>query len=135
MSITYGDLPNRELLTKLSMVSFSTPKKNLDVYRFCNAVNPHLDFILNERQKLLEKYGEKEQGGTYKVEVKPFNEAMRGIGVLEVPDDIPDHGLTEEDFENCEYPKAKELWLNANDIMFLLNLSKKLKQEKAPEAE
>lgn len=131
MKITYGDIPSADSCRKLSMVSFGSPSKNLRVYKFCEALQHCQDFLENERRKLLNKYGIEESPGHYKVEVIPYNEAMKELSELEIEEYIPDHGLTENDFcdEKCEYPRDKSLWMNAADINAILSFTDKMKKD------
>lgn len=128
--ITYGDIPSRDTCFKLSMVSFDSPSKNLRVYKFCEALRVCQNFFENERHKLMEKYGTEESPGKYKVETVPYNTGIKNLIALEIDDEIPDHGLTENDFSDdmCQYPTDKNLWLNAAEIRTILAFGEKIKE-------
>lgn len=126
-SITYGMLPSLDSCSKLKQVSFRTAKKNLDVFRFCEAIKPMQLFIESERIKLVKKYGVEntENNGSLIVPKRNFPkfiDELDAVRNMEIKEDIPDLGLTEDDFleENCEYPKEKHLWLCASDIAAFL---------------
>lgn len=125
--ITYGDLPSIESCAKLKQISFRTAQKNLSVFRFCEAIKAMQIFVESERIKLVKKYGvESEEDGSTLVVPKramyKFFDEFDAVRNMEVKEDIPILGLTEDDFieENCVYPKDSRNWLCASEIeMFL----------------
>lgn len=128
--MTYGDLTSREICIKLSMVSFSSPQKNLEVYKFVYALRPLQEFFEVERSKLLQKYGTDDGNGLFTIygeAINDFQKDFKAICDIEIQDTIPPLNLTEEDFseKNCTYPPDKNLWMNANDIDAVLKISKK----------
>ncbi len=122
---TFGDLPQRDACIKLMQVSFSTPQKNLAVYKFCQKVFELRSFYEAERTKLLKKYGDPtENEGEFlipKCNVDSYNRELRKLLETEVEEELV-LGLTEDDFsdDNCHYPADKNLWLNAGEIMTFL---------------
>lgn len=122
-NITFGKLPTRDACYKLLQVSFSTPQKNLSVYRFYKKIFELLDFIDKEWRKIVQKYGDPTGNDSEhmipKCRQEEFEEEMKSLFATSV-DDIPSLGLTEDDFENCKYPNDEKLWLNAGEIMTFL---------------
>lgn len=135
MNITYGDLPSEEACIKLTMVSFSNPKKNLDVYKFANDLKVYQRAFANEKNKLLKQYGtpQTDKLGVYWLgDNAPIYHAK--IGDLETSQidnfNISIPNITEADFEerNCAYPADKTMWLSGKDIGEILEFVKKLKE-------
>lgn len=130
-------LPTTEISMKLGMVSFSTPKKNLDVYRFIKSITPSQQYFDIEYQKLLQKYGKEVDGnpGVYRVEgpekVKAFNEDIEKIGELDLINEVYCPDISESDFEddNCCYPSEKKLWMSGHDIDYVLKFIQAAKLE------
>lgn len=128
-------IPSIETTQKLTQVSFSTPAKNLAMYRFAEQIRTHQSYIENERNKLIRKYGEPTKDGGYAVKKKEaldkffleFNATLDA----EIPDKIENPNITEEDFkdENCSYPIEKSMWPNAKDIASFFNFCKELNEE------
>lgn len=133
MKLTYSDLTSRDNCVKLSMVSFSTPQKNLEVYKFVCALRPLQEFFEIERSKILQKYGTDNGTGLYTItgteKVKAYQDDLQKLLDIEIEENIPCPNLTENDFfsDNCSYPQDKNLWMNAHDIESVLAISKKLK--------
>lgn len=128
MKIKYGELPKKEVLQKLLSVSFDTPKKNLEVYKFCRAIEKHVNYLENERMKLIRKYGRADECNPILYKIKNNTEEMRSflsewnpIVEMEIDEDIAPLPLVEEDFsDNCLYSPEKEDWLNAREIGIVL---------------
>lgn len=127
MKIKYGELPPADVIQKLLTVSFNTPKKNLAVYKFCSAFKPHIDYLENERTKLVQKHGEvdKENPMLYKVapnttEMANFLAEWNAVLQMEIEDEIQSLPLSERDFDSCSYSPEKMDWLNARDIGTIL---------------
>lgn len=127
MRIKYAEVPKLNLLQKLITVSFNTPRKNLAVYKFCNSMKDKANYIENERKKIIQKYGEKDEERPFMVAVTPGTEAMRNfmdefntVLNMDVDEDITPLPLSEDDFENCVYSPEKEDWLNPKDIGIVL---------------
>ncbi len=133
MKLRFGDLPNSNTCVKLSMVSFESPQKNLDVYRFISSLKPLQEFFNSERKKLLVKYGKTDDKGVCSIlgedNVKGYKEGLEAILRLEIKDHIPNPLLEEKDFSEdfCRYPDDKNLWMNAADIDSILTFCEKLK--------
>lgn len=124
-TIRLGDIPPQPLLAKLTHISFSTPQKNMNVFKYIKSVQENLIFLQNEKIKLMQKYGDPQEDGSYlitKPNVDKFKEEMSAIFDLDITESIYPHGLTEEDFtdEKCSYPEDKTFWLNSSDIAVLL---------------
>lgn len=126
--MTYGDLPSRELVRKLSSIAFSTPGKNISVYRYCMAVNLELDAKVNARRKILERLGTQDENDPNAYTIPPENiesyrEQMEELFSIECSSEIPPHRLSASDFEEgqCRYPENPELWMTAADIEMLLH--------------
>ena len=120
---TFGMLPTRESCIKLMAISFSSPQKNLTVYRFCNKVVGFLEFVETERSKIVKKYGDPtEKEGEYFIPKPRQEEYNREIKELygTRTDEPLELGLTEEDFEMCHYPNDERMWLSAGEIMIFL---------------
>lgn len=132
MKLKYSDLPTRETCVKLSMISFSSPQKNFDVFKFAYALKPLQEYFGRERDKLLKKYGEETEPGKFRITGKDkldaFNNDLNALQDVEINDSIPYPKITENDFTDnlCAYPSNKELWLNAFDIDMILSFIKKL---------
>lgn len=127
MRIKYGELPPTDVIQKLLTVSFNTPKKNLAVYKFCSALKPHIDYLENERTKLVQKHGEadKDNPMLYKIapntmEMESFLAEWNEVLQMDVEDEIQPLPLSERDFDNCSYSPEKMDWLNARDIGTIL---------------
>lgn len=131
----YIDLINYETCAKLMMVSFSTPKKNLQIYKFSNFVLDCQKFFDNEKNKLIEQYGEIRDDGTYRIsgddKIKKYKDGISDILSLDIPDGIIIPDITEEDFadDSCEYSKDKRFWLNGNEISKFLAFLDKARNE------
>lgn len=137
MNITYGDLPSEDACFKLTMVSFSNPKKNLDVYKFANDLRVFQQAFANEKNKLLKQYGAPQQDkpGTYWLgdNAVIYNAKIGDILATQLENpSITIPNITEADFEekSCSYPTNKDMWLNGKDIGEILEfLSKVNKKE------
>lgn len=125
MKIKYGELPTVEFCKKLMSVSFNSPKKNLEVYKFCKQMSGYLEYIENEKIKLFQRYGEEdpESPGVYRIkngteEIEHYQRDWGEILAMEIDEDIKPLPLVESDFfnENCTYSTDKEMWLSALDI-------------------
>lgn len=128
MRIKYGELPKREVLQKLLSVSFNTPRKNLEVYKFCDTLTKHINYMENERLKLIKKYGEPDSNDPTLYKIAPNTEGMKMffqewnplIG-MEIDEDIIPLPLSEDDFaDNCSYMHEKENWLSGMEIATVL---------------
>ena len=130
--LTFGMLPQREAFYKLMQASFSTPQKNLAVYRFCQKAYGLLDFLETERSKLVKKYGDPTGNGSeYMIptpRLQEYRDALKTLFDTEIEEEMV-LGMTEEDFENCQYPADKTLWLNAGEISFFLRFANKEKSD------
>lgn len=131
MRIKYGDLPSASTCFKLTKVSFDTAKKNLAVFRFVSAVRGYQEYVENERNKLLENCANKVLGkpGFYEL-TDIFREKFNEVLNLEIAEELPALELTEDDFENCQYPEDKSFWMSASDIDYILNIIEKCKKER-----
>lgn len=131
--MTYRDLIIPDICAKLSVVSFSTPKKNLDVFRFISSLRPLQEFFESERNKILSKYGTNEDG-KYTIQghesVTACQKELDDLADLEITDTIYCPDLSFDDFldDLCEYPKNKQFWMNANEINALFNFLKMIKK-------
>lgn len=121
----YGEIPSPLLCHKLVNVSFDTAKKNLAVFRFTSALRGYQEYVENERRKLLEKCCNPVEGkpGFFQT-TDIFNEKFGEVLNMEIREEIPPLELTEEDFENCQYPNEKSLWMNAAEIDGILKFRK-----------
>lgn len=128
MRVKYGEIPRRETLQKLLSVSFDTPMKNLAVYKFCKAMMAHVDYVENERTKLVQKYGvqDKDNPLMYFVpkgteEMKQFQEEFNSVLNMEIEEEVDTLPLSEMDFgDNCSYSQEKADWLNPREIGSIL---------------
>lgn len=128
MRIKYGELPKREILQKLLSVSFNTPRKNLEVYKFCDTLTKHINYMENERVKLVQKYGEQDKDNPtlYKIapnteEMKMFFQEWNPLIDMEIDEDIKPLPLSEDDFsDNCSYMREKGNWLSGIEIAMVL---------------
>lgn len=129
MNLKYGDLPSRDVCAKLSMVSFDSPKKNLDVYRLISALNGPQTFFISEHDKMLKKFGKPLESGAYSVvdNLEEYKKEINALMELSIEDDIPKPNITADDFMSCSYPTDKNLWMNASDINAVLSFIQKLK--------
>lgn len=132
----YRSVPSAETMDKLTQVSFSSPSKNLSMFRLCESLKTHQSYIENERNKLIRKYGEPTKDGGYAVSKKEtldkffleFNATLDS----EIPDKIENPNIKEEDFsdDNCSYPIDKSMWPNAKDIASFFSFCNELNKEK-----
>lgn len=133
----FKDLIKTNICIKLSMVSFSSPKKNLEVFKFIQSIRPHQEFYDIELSKLLQKYGEPipDKPGTFSIRgqknVDGYNNALKELHEIDM-DNIYPLNLTIDDFDDnvCTYPDDKSFWLSANDIDAILTFCEKLNEEK-----
>lgn len=131
----FGDLLNRDICNKLSMISFDSPQKNLKIYQFVSALKPLQDFVETERFKILEKYGEYNYKGYFNItgeeNVRSYKNEWSAVLDLDTEEKIPSLDLTENDFldDNCHYPEDKKLWINANDMNTIFDFIHKVNQE------
>lgn len=131
----YGDLIILELCDKLSMVSFSEPRKNLEVYKFIHSLFPFQDFFAKERNKIIDKHTENDDEGHLVIlgeeNVAEYNKEINNLLGMKIDVDIYIPDLTIDDFsdENCQYPKDKNLWMSAKDIDSIFNFLDKLRGE------
>lgn len=133
----YKDLIRTNISVKLSTVSFSSPKKNLEVFKFIQSIRPHQEFYDIELGKMLQKYGEPvpDNPGRFaicgKENVDGYNNALNELLDIDI-DNIYPLNLTIDDFDDnvCTYPDDKSFWLSANDIDAILKFCSKLNEEK-----
>lgn len=127
--MVYNDLPPYALTLKLTTVSFSTPQKNLEVFKFFNSLKPLYDWIENERIKIFtDKEGAPEPDEeTRKERVEKFKELLE----FPISDRVYTLRLSESDFEdeNCRFSNVPDAWLSANDIRLLMKFIDKVKEE------
>lgn len=134
--MTYKDLIKTNISVKLSMVSFCSPKKNLEVFKFIQSIRLYQEFRDIELDKMLQKYGKPtpDKPGTFIIHgqenIDAYNEALDELFQIGI-DDIYPLDLTIDDFDNdsCTYPDDKSFWLSANDIDAILKFCSKLKDE------
>lgn len=130
----YGELPNAKIIQKLMSVCFDSPAKNLNVYKFCNAITPMVQYVENERVKLVAKHGAETDDGGFLVQQDKVNDFYADYTKtleMDITDKIPVLELNENDFgDNCIYSSNKEMWLNPAEIAGLLAFSKMQKNEK-----
>lgn len=113
------------------MVSFDSPQKNLEVYRFVNDLKPLQEFFEIERSKLLQKYGCDNGDNTYTVKgqdnISNYQKDVHQLLDLEIDENIFIPNISLEDFSgNCSsYPEDKNLWMNAHDIESVFNFIEK----------
>lgn len=118
------------------MVSFASPKKNLEVFKFIQSIEPHQKFFDTEVGKLIQKYGVEipDNPGRFSIRgqenVDAYNKALSELSEIDM-DNIYPLNLTVEDFDDnvCSYPDDKSFWLSANDIDAILKFCSKLKDE------
>jgi hypothetical protein len=65
--VKYADLPKEETVQKLVATSFESPSLNWAVYDWSEKILKHIQFLENERVKLVKRYGEADAQGNYKV--------------------------------------------------------------------
>lgn len=117
------------------MISFSTPQKNLQVFKFVNAIEPIQDYIANEHNKLVDKYGRMNDNGVWEVTNpvarEEFREEQKVFLEQDICDPLPQLDLREEDFEDgkCVYPHDKAFWLNAFELNSVFNMLSALKAD------
>lgn len=132
----YKDLPNRTTCVKLMMISFASPQKNLQVFKFAEAIKPLQEFVANEHNKLIDKYGRMNDDGVFAVTnpeaKKQFAVELEEFLEQDITGTLPKLDLTEDDFSenNCRYPTSSDFWLNAFEINSILNMIEALKTKK-----
>lgn len=123
----YGDLPSVELYRKLLNVSFRSPRKNLAVHLYLKSILPLMEYVENERVKLVRKWciptDKAEITGLYTVTpefTKRFNEVLD----MEIEPEIKRLHLNPDDFsdEECSYSDDKKMWLSAAELEKVLAL-------------
>lgn len=125
----YGDLPKLRVCDKLVNISFNTPQKNLNVFRFYNAVLPMLQFLEAERDKIIMKYGVCDSRNLYTIKnMVAYKDELTALMEMEIKDNIPILSLTEEDFDdqNCCYPSNKSMWMNGAEISAIIKFCEKM---------
>lgn len=131
----YADIPSADTMSRLIQVSFSTPAKNLSMYRLYDSLRTHQNYVENERIKLIHKYGEDLGDGNFAVKnpeaLKKFRIDFGRTLESIIPDKIECPDIKEEDFldDNCSYPLDKTMWPSANDIGNFFDFCKILSQE------
>lgn len=137
MNLTYGDLPNKAVCGKLTQISFSTPRKNLEIYRLVLALQPYQDAFENEKRKLFVKLGEPAPDDPNKLiiqqedNIKQYKLELQELTNTEITDFKADFSLSDEDFADyaCNYPQDKNMWLNAAEIGTLIKFAEKCKED------
>lgn len=130
----YRDLISHNTCVKLTMVSFASPEKNLQVFRFAKALEPLHEYIANENNKLVQKYGRTDDNGNWSIShpksIEQFKEEMEVLLNQDVQDLLPALNLTPDDFteSKCSYPPDKVLWLSAKEIETIFNMLEKIKE-------
>lgn len=123
--MTYAQLPSMELVQKLMATSFGEPNANWEVFKWCKAVQPMIEFRENERIKLVQKYGESHDG---KVQVKSENMKLFADGFSKIMNaEVPDFkplplGMDNFHDGRCFYSMEERMWLNAKDLETISNL-------------
>lgn len=119
----YADLPMIHMTQKLSMVSFSTPQKNLSVYKFVRSLEPLQSWLANEIVKAYDGKEELDADAKARLDETLAMPVSTNIEILE---------LNESDFENenCRFPIDSGAWMSANDIKTIFEFLKKLEKEK-----
>lgn len=131
--MTYGELPNFEIVNKLRMVSFKDPKKNLEVYRFFLSVKDIYTYLEEEQKKIVVRYGTDRGDRTYSLAgdatIEAYKKDLENLFDMEiVEEDIYNPNLNEEDFETCYYPNNTGAWLSALEIDMMLRMVKELRK-------
>lgn len=130
------DLISSALSVKISLISFASPKKNLEIFKFIESITPHQKFRDIELDKLVKKYGEPlpDKPGIFRFTsqeaIDSYNKAIGELFDIDI-DNIYPLNLTPDDFSDdvCTYPDDKSFWMNANDIDTILKFCSKLKDE------
>ncbi len=127
----YKDLPTMEICTKLLSVCFQDPKKDLMVAKFYNQAKPMIEFIGQEKQKFLDRYGvpDEEKAGFYNLSgenLKAYQIEMEKVLDVEL-EQIPPLDIVFEDFDNCFYAKEESAWMNAQEILSIVQYCDKTK--------
>lgn len=128
-------LIKRDTCVRLSMVSFGSPQKNFEVFKFIKSIEPFQEYFETEYIKLFNKYGTTTENGSHQVigqeNVSAYQKELELLLDVDVDDEIYIPNLTISDFdeEHCQYPNDKNLWMNANDIKSILTFLDQLKDE------
>ena len=123
----YSELPKQKLIQKLILTSFESPSANRDVYNWCESISKHIQFLENERIKLVKKYGEDDGNGNIKVatfQLGNFGKAFSDLINMEIDEEIKPCPVKEDWFDDnkCSYPAEKEMWITPAEIGILKNL-------------
>jgi hypothetical protein len=123
--VKYADLPKEETVQKLVATSFESPSLNWAVYDWSEKILKHIQFLENERVKLVKRYGEADAQGNCKVpneKLPEFRKVFAELLNTEIPETIEKCPITKESFSDgkCCYPKEKELWISPIEIYTLL---------------
>lgn len=134
----YKDLPKYDTIIKLVQVCFSTPQKNIMMYKLYNYMKENIIFIESEKNKLLKKYGIDEGNGKYTLKGENYVEYVKAWNDLlecEIEGELPKVDFNEDDFndDKCSYPPEKDMWPSGLDIATLLNLCNVMEKEKSGE--
>lgn len=127
----YGDLPPYPVMNKLAMVSFSSPKKSLDVYKFINSLNPLYNWIDMEVKKLSQLHKEEDRTNDGEEDSKRRLDQLDEIFSFPITDEIyvPDLSVDDFDSDNCHFSAERALWMNAADISMLFGFLRLLQSE------
>lgn len=125
----YKDLPNEKILRKLLATSFESPSANLKVFEWVDDIFKHVQFLENERVKLVRKYGKetKENSGDFRVlpeNVHTFHEAFNKVLNMEIEKQIEKCPIEKEWFDDdkCQFSAEKEMWLSPAEIGKILSI-------------
>lgn len=122
----YKELISKKLIEKLLATSFESPNNNLKVYEWCNEIMPHIDFLENERIKLVKRYGDEDKDGNISVKApekyKEFIEKFDAVLNMDIEKQIPKCPIEKDWFDNekCNFAKDKALWISPAEIGIIL---------------
>lgn len=117
----YKQLPSKKLVEKLISTTFESPSANRKVYNWAQSVLKHINFLENERIKLVQKYGEDDGKGNFSVTKENMNQffsEFSGILEMDIDEKVNKCPVSEDwfDDEKCSYPKDKSLWISPEEI-------------------
>lgn len=123
----YKDLPSEKILRKLLATSFESPSANLKVFEWVNDISKHVQFLENERIKLVRKYGKETEHGEFRVSpenINSFSKDFNEVLNMEIENKIEKCPIEKEwfDDEKCQFSIEKEMWLSPAEIGKILGM-------------
>lgn len=130
----FRDLPNQEAVLRLTAYAFLRDGADESVFKFHRSIAPAYEFYNNQRAKVIERFGEKDDRGGYIVPEDRRAECVSELNALidsDVGFPVCELDILESDFNTnkCRKPSDVSLLLSSAEKEAILRLSEIISKE------